>query len=233
MNIYYDGGPLCSSTLPSPFPEADRSLGNKIGSLETVWPISSREIKSSFFREGSRLDYILDALTEAGDLARIVSHPAPTVTCTEKSEVLGFDRSRVIKALYFVHKDSGELYAVVVPDFGPVDLGSLSPVLGFNAKKKLRLASEEHLVGGMKIGTCSPFIPSDCTRVAKIIFDENVVGARRVDRGIDDFSIALGLDNVSDRQLSVQMNYASAFDFLGRRFNGRVVATQIEYDRRR
>lgn len=230
MNIYYDGGPLCRETLPCPFPEADESIRNQKGSLETTWPISSSEMKSHFF-EGNHLDYLLEVFIDGGELVRLVSHPVPTTTCKEKSDLLGLYRSRVIKALYFAHKDSNELYAVVVPDFGSVDLKSLSQELGFNAKKKLRLVSEEQLVGGMTIGTCTPFIPLNCANVAGIIFDENVIHERRNQGGFDDFSIVLGFDDVLNHQLSIQMNYATAFDLLKKRFPNLVRSTQISYDR--
>ncbi|MBI4918496.1 YbaK/EbsC family protein [archaeon] len=229
MNVYYDGGPLCRDVLPSPFPEVDRSLNHNCASLDTAWPISSQDLRSNFFNE-NQLEYVLDTLVGGGEDLRLVSHPTATITCEEKAKLLGWDKSRIIKAVYFVHKDSEKLYGVIVPDLGSVDLKSLSDILGFNAKKKLRLAHEGQLVGGMKFGTCNPFIPLNCGNVAGIIFDENLVEQRRAQGGFDDFSIALGLEKIPDNQISVQMNYAIAFDLLKRKFPEKVMAANVKYN---
>lgn len=210
----------------------DLSLSRGNPSLEKIWLHSSQEFFKLFLKNTPALSYLLSLI---GKLA-LVTHPIETKTAKEKAQMLGWERSRVIKTLYYKDKLSGDIFAVVVPEQGEVDLKATKQVLTqkytteFSPKNRLRLLPENELPFGMAFGTCTPFLPAGQESVAGVFFDTLLIDQRRTQTGLlDDFSIALGIDNVPDTKLSAQVNYATAFDTVAEQFPGRVHAVEFSY----
>lgn len=223
MNLYIPDSERASN-LPKPFPEQDASLNEGAGSLDTAWFMHPTDFYETFFANNSALNY----LALSGASMRIATHPRATSTSQEKAELLNTDPLRVIKTIYFVNKDTGQIYAFVVPGTGRIDLkqSTLKDLFGFNPSKKLRLASQEDLPEGMTHGTCHPFLPQGYTKVEILFFDQNTVEASRNTGYHDDFAITLETV-VDNHQLSLQIPYAAAHDVLQKVFPGRVQTVQL------
>ncbi len=213
-----------ASTLPKPFPERDNSLNKGAGSLDTAWFMHPNDFYETFFAGNNALNY----LALSGASMRIATHPKATITCQEKAELLNRDVSGVIKTLYFVNKDTGQVYAFIVPGTQRIELkhSGLRKILGFNPSKKLRLASQEDLPEGMTNGTCHPFLPEGYERISTIFFDQNTLDQSRSTGHLVDFAITLDTI-VNDHQLSLQIPYASVHDVLQKVFPGRVQTVQL------
>lgn len=173
--------------------------------------------------------------------ANIVVHPKATGTVQEKADLLGWDKSRVIKALVFKHAEDGskfnyyrprQKYIIVsVPgNISEVDIYKLKKLKLFqniNPKKKFSLASD--LISGMDPGTCSPFVDHyQLEQIIAIVFDEE---ALRSNDAVD-FCFRVNREwlkknRISADQVSVQMPYSEAFRILNEQYPTKVFATQL------
>lgn len=211
----------------------DLSLSRGKPSLEQTWSHTSEEFFQLFLINSPALSYLLSLI---GKLV-IATHPFETKRSEQKAEMLGWDRSRIIQTLFFRDKAYGDIFAVVSPDLGEVDLKATKDVLSarfqkeYSPKNQLRLMPERELPFGMAFGTCTPFLPAGQETVAGIFFDSNLIAQRRMQRELlDDFSIVIGIDDVPDTRISAQVNYATAYDTVANQFPGRVHAVEFNYN---
>tara|TARA_B100002003_G_C14113089_1_gene535342 strand:+ start:395 stop:1063 length:669 start_codon:yes stop_codon:yes gene_type:complete len=216
-----------ASRRPAPFPLDDRSLNDGTPSLNTTWELTLDEFGETFFAGRPDLDYLL----LSGEPMNIVTHPTSANTARDKAELIGGDPSDVIKTLYFVHIDSGELYAFVVPNLGNIDLKnrSLRELIGFNSSKKLRFAAQDDLPEGMVYGICHPFLPEGFSRLNTMFFDIGALSTPWATNVFADFAINLETQ-VDDHQLSLQMPYLSAYRVLHQAFPGRIQPVPLNYN---
>lgn len=211
--------------------EYDKSLTLGAPSLVTTWSHSLENFATIFFANAPELSYLFAATGLS-----IVTHPAPTRTVLEKATTLGWDKEKIVKTLLYRDKVTGELCAIVTPEFGEVDLRATKPILSaknsgeFSPKKRLRMVSAESLPFRMETGTCGPFLPSGQHEVSELFFDSAVIEQNEQQPETRyDFGLTLGIKDVSDHQLSGQLNYAVAFALVKHQFPSIVHAVPFSY----
>lgn len=191
--------------------------------------IDTNSFRNIFFKDFN-LDYILDYAIKNDIHFHIATHAIATSTCEEKAEITGLPLERVIKGIYLEDNKEEKVYAIVIPgtkhssdirlkvaDFLMINKDE---VIKFN---RIRKARKEFLPINIEYGTVHPFVNEESFspngKLELILFDKSYLEKRILEKGLDDFSftshLSTGYDN---HRLSIQINYANAFNILQKKF---------------
>lgn len=150
----------------------------------------------------------------------IYEHNPSIVSCADKSKLISFPISKVVKTLYYAHKITGDLYAIVIPATGSADVKAMAkadPRMSNADRKKLHLADSEELKKlGTPIGFCHPFIALNDHNVKGIYFDRTSLNEAKLSTVRHDFS--LGMNEDGSKGLGMLINYHRAFEILSKEF---------------
>lgn len=145
-------------------------------------------------------------------------HAVATKSCAQKADLLGWDPTRVIKALYV---SNGEYnLGIITPETGArVPLKELiAEELGISKKKAARFTMGDYLPQGMTYGTCTPFSYDSCGQNDISLF--LIKDAPELHGQMVNISIG-GTDDISYRQ-SMHIPYDGIFKILEHQFGDKV-----------
>jgi hypothetical protein len=199
---------------------ADKSLNRGRPTTETFWRLPP-EAAHQLISGSPALGYVVAHFGIGINKIpfSIVTHPSATATTKEKLVSLGGGDRQIIKTLLYYNEATGDIFALTVPDNGKIDLRSAAQILEV-PKRKFRSLPQEQLPDNMKFGTCNPFISRgyvagmrESGREVSIIFDRsNLTGPPD---SLADFSVSgLGLNGISDSQVSFQAGYGNVYNAL-------------------
>jgi hypothetical protein len=166
------------------------------------------------------LQYITDIGQRLGIESKLVVHSISTITCAEKAQLLGWDVSRVVKALYFHTGDyNDEMIGIITPEFGNIDFKKIiSETLRMDVKRAKRYFSNGYMPTGMSKGTCSPF-PRESV-MGKEVSDLIIIDYPELDEIVVDISIG---DDVSEPfKTSMHIPYRGIHSILREKFGERI-----------
>ncbi|MBN1792967.1 hypothetical protein JW826_04770 [Candidatus Woesearchaeota archaeon] len=187
------------------------------------------------FRLHRNQGYVSEVAATRQIPVKLLGHPIETRTCDEKAELLSsygwdWDRSRVVKALYFSSIDAGDKHyvCVITPETGRlVDVEAILTSYAAKTEAQTGQPGRYKLNGvprGMSHGTCTPFPSHDLVRPE---------GAGRIDRffvlkfpELDDklVDISVGGGTKEARKTSMHLPYGGIHAILSERFGDSVVA---------
>ena len=161
------------------------------------------------------------------------------ITCEEKAQITGLPLERVIKGIYLEDNLEEKAYSIAAPGtkHSSDSRLKLADFLGINEyeitkNNRIRKARKEFLPVNIEYGTVHPFVNEESFipkgNLDLILFDKNYLIKRKLEGGLDDFSFTVhpstGYDN---HRISIQINYAHAFEILQVKF-GRERVKAIE-----
>lgn len=203
--------------------------------------IDAESFRNIFFKDYG-LGYVLDLSLQKGIHFHITTHSVRTSTCKDKARITGLPLERIIKGTYLEDASTEKIYGLFTPGIknaadirlklgGYLSIDS-SEIIEYNRITKARKEFLDLLGIGIEFGTVHPFLNEECFMpkgiVETIFFDKDFLEKRKAEGGLDDFSFtthpSTGYDN---HRLSIQINYANAFEILKEKFSDRIKAIEL------
>lgn len=153
----------------------------------------------------------------------VIQHNTPTSTCQEKAAILGWALERMIKTIFFAHRD--HVVGVVLPEIGQVNQKHLfKTALGITSKQAKRYICSGFTPTGMERGTCTPFVRE--SSMGKEVHKLIVVNCPGIDQEFVDVSV--GGVGVDAHKVSLHIPYSGIYAILRHRFNEDVVQASLD-----
>lgn len=160
--------------------------------------------------------YVLEAASGLGIDITAVLHEAPTHTCIDKAELLGWPSHRVVKTIYVCVGE--EMIGLVLPELDTrVDIRrTLRDLLHYSGNKAKRYGSS-CLPDEMENGTCTPFVPErilagEATQDGKTL---RCILTHTIPDIVDEV-VDISVGGLGDKahRMSLQLPYRAIFDIL-------------------
>ena len=171
--------------------------------------------------------YVFEIAEELRIKPELVYHERPTISCSEKLDLLkensdfkDWTLDRIVKALYF-NRNGLPFIGVITPEFGinikPKEI--FPKVLKISRGKAERYwVNPKHVPKGMSWGTCSPFplVSSVGTEISDLIFlNHSTIRDKLVD-------ISVGGSGKEMFETSMHLPYGAIYEILRKQFGDRI-----------